>query len=56
MLSKDRTLIERQDIKVGSNPEAVAVDPSAGKAYVANYKDNTVSVIKLGTLASKLKS
>ena len=44
------------NIKVDS-PGVIALDPTDGKAYVANNKDNTVSIIKLyGNSASKLKS
>jgi YVTN family beta-propeller protein len=32
-------------IKVGARPQAVAVDPSAHRVYVANTHDNTVSVV-----------
>jgi YVTN family beta-propeller protein len=38
-------------IGVGSGPDGVAVDPSADNVYVANYFDNTVSVIDEATNA-----
>jgi len=38
-------------IGVGSGPDGVAVDPSTGNVYVANYFDNTVSVIDEATNA-----
>jgi len=36
-------------IGVGADPSAVAADPAAGTAYVANQGDNTVSVINTAT-------
>jgi YVTN family beta-propeller protein len=36
-------------IPVGSSPDAVAADPAAGTIYVANFVDNTVSVIDAAT-------
>jgi YVTN family beta-propeller protein len=36
-------------IGVGSSPDAVAADPAAGTIYVANFFDNTVSVIDAAT-------
>ena len=35
-------------LSVGAGPEVVAVAPSGEHAYVANYNDNTVSVIRIG--------
>ena len=35
-------------LTVGAGPEAVAVAPDGGHAYVANYNANTVSVIRIG--------
>ena len=35
-------------LTVGAGPEVVAVAPNGLHAYVANYNDNTVSVIKIG--------
>jgi YVTN family beta-propeller protein len=34
-------------IPVGSDPDAAAIDPSTGRAYVMNAKDGTVSVLDL---------
>ena len=36
-------------IPVGNNPQGVAVDPGSHTVYVANYSDNTISVINGGT-------
>jgi len=35
-------------LTVGAGPEVVAVAPNGGNAYVANYNDHTVSVIRIG--------
>ena len=32
-------------IPVGDSPTAITVDPKTGTVYVANSKDNTVSII-----------
>jgi YVTN family beta-propeller protein len=34
-------------ITVGSGPTGIAIAPDGATAYVANYNDNTVSVIRL---------
>ena len=36
-------------VPVGSGPTGVAVTPDAKHAYVANFDDNTVSVIRTAT-------
>ena len=43
------TYEERAKIQVGNRAEGVAVDPSTGRAYVANWRDNDVSVIDTET-------
>ena len=39
-----------QNITVGNNPQAIAIDPSSDVAVVVNENDNDVSLINLGAL------
>lgn len=39
-------------VNVGTNPQAVAIDPGTDTALVANTTDNTVSIIALGVLTT----
>lgn len=41
-------------IQAGSNPSAVAVNPTTGKIYAANYGDNNVTVIDRSTNATAI--
>ncbi|WP_342612307.1 YncE family protein [Terriglobus saanensis] len=46
---------EHKVIKVGNIPSAVAVDAATHRVYVANYADDTVSVIDGGRVIATLK-
>jgi DNA-binding beta-propeller fold protein YncE len=41
-----------ENVAVGNNPAAVAVDPTTNEALVVNQTDGTVSILSLGTVRS----